>query len=163
MECWESDRKFGDECYDAMSSAQAQLRDWEIDMQAKGDEASDEDYNIGYIYDIYERDVRWALEARIEFLREGKNVAEETEFALVAYHAWDILGCSYTTVLNIVLAGDIDDEDVEEVVLTFKAKEASVSDSDLTKIADAVAKWENKDNEDWISNWWDLMYYKDMD
>lgn len=163
MECWESDRKFGDECYDAMSSAQAQLRDWEIDIQSKGDEAADEDYNIGYIYDIYERDVRWALEERIKFLRDCKNVAEETEFALVIYHAWDCLGCSYTTVLNIVLASDVNDEDVEEVVLTFKAKETDVDDDSLIKIADAVAKWENKDDENWISNWWDLMHYKDVD
>lgn len=162
MKSWESDIKFENECYDAMSSVQSQLRDWEIDIQAKGYGASDEDYNIGYIYDIYERDVRWALEECIEFLREGKNIAEETEFALVKYRVWDSLGFSYTTVLNIVFASDINDEDVEEVVLTFKAKGADVDDDSLIKIADAVAKWENRNNEEWISNWWDLMHYKDM-
>ena len=158
MKHWKDESNFDYRCADAMFSAHEQLKGWELEMECKGDAATEEDYNIAYIYDNYTNDIGWILAECIGFLREGEEVEEETEFALVEYYVDKIVG----NVLTIVFASDTDDEDVEEVVLTFKAKGTNVDDNSLTKIADAVAKWENRNNEEWISNWWDLMHFKDM-
>lgn len=159
MKHWEDESNFDYRCADAMSSAHEQLKRWELEMECKGDAATEEDYNIEYIYDNYTNDIEQILAECIGFLLEGEEVEEETEFALVEYHVDEGVR---DTVLTVVFANDIHDEDVEEVVLTFKAKETDVDDDSLIKIADAVAKWENRGNEEWISNWWDLMHYKDM-